>query len=262
MTIMIVNNNVDDMCTISDYVYETSADDEILEFDNPLKALAEARERLIDVAFIDTFLPELSGLELGQYLKELNPYVNLIFTSDGKEKAYDAIRMHASGYLTMPTSEECVKGEMEELRFTELQKNQKRVFAQTFGNFEVFCDGEPITFKYNRTKEVLAVLISNRGAQTTNGEIIACLWEDESEPSKKTSYLRNLRQDLLNTLKELKLENIITKQRGSMAVVTDRIECDLYDYIDNKGHSKYLYTGDYMNQYSWSEYYHSELDET
>ena len=70
------------------------------------------------------------------------------------------------------------------------------MFAQTFGNFELFVDGEPVAFKYNRTKEVVALLVNNRGAQTTNGEIIAALWEDDGDPEKKASYLRNLRQDL------------------------------------------------------------------
>ncbi|SCY58824.1 hypothetical protein SAMN02910292_02135 [Lachnospiraceae bacterium XBB2008] len=41
----------------------------------------------------------------------------------------------------------------------------------------------------------------------------------------------------------------------------DRIECDLYDWLENKAESKYRYNGDYMNQYSWSEYYLAELDE-
>ncbi len=99
------------------------------------------------------------------------------------------------------------------------------------------------------------------GAQTTNGEIIASLWEDDGDPDKKVSYLCNLRQDLQNTFSKLKLNGIILKQRGSLAIAAERIECDLYDWLKNKDKSKYSYLGEYMNQYSWSEYYHSELDE-
>ena len=41
----------------------------------------------------------------------------------------------------------------------------------------------------------------------------------------------------------------------------DRIECDLYDWLEKKQDSRYHYMGDYMNQYSWAEYVHAELDD-
>ena len=122
-------------------------------------------------------------------------------------------------------------------------------------------DGKPVNFKYSRTKELVAVLVNNRGAQTTNGEIIANLWEDDGDPEKKASYLSNLRQDLQNTFTKLRLNGIILKQRGSLAIAADRIECDLYDWLKNGKNSKYHYMGDYMNQYSWPEYVHAELDD-
>ena len=31
--------------------------------------------------------------------------------------------------------------------------------------------------------------------------------------------------------------------------------------LEKKKDSKYQYIGDYMNQYSWPEYFHAELDE-
>ena len=148
-----------------------------------------------------------------------------------------------------------------ELRHPVGKNRTKRCFAQTFGNFEFFVDGKPVSFKYSRTKEILALLVNNRGSQTTNGEIIASLWEDDGDPDKKSSYLSNLRQDLQNTLTRLKVNDIILKQRGSMAIAVDAIECDLYDWLEKKKESRYNYMGDYMNQYSWAEYTHAELDE-
>ena len=101
-------------------------------------------------------------------------------------------------------------------------------------------------------------MINNRGAQTTNGEIIATLWEDEED--SKASYLSNLRQDLQNTLMSLGISDILVKQRGSMGIAVDMIECDLYDWLEKKKESRYNYLGDYMNQYSWAEYVHAEID--
>lgn len=230
-------------------------------FEDPLAALAKARETEIDVALLEVDTPELSGMDLGRYLKELNPYVNLIYLNKGSNHAYDAMRMHASGYVIKPGAEDDIRYELDSLRYPEIRKKIKRVYAQTFGNFELFVDGEPVEFKYTRTKEIVAILINNKGAQTTNGEIIADLWEDDADPDRKLSYLCNLRQDLQNTFTRLKLDGVILKQRGSMAIAKDRIECDLYDWMDDPEHSKYKYIGDYMNQYSWAESVHAELDE-
>ncbi|MBP5310880.1 MAG: response regulator [Lachnospiraceae bacterium] len=261
MNILVVDDDRSSLENIKKIVNELMPESECIAFDSSLNVLAKAREQEFDVAFLDINMPELNGIDLGNYLVELNPFINIIFLTEHREFGYEAMQIHASGYIVKPASRQAVKKELNELRYPELRKKYKRVFAQTFGNFELFADGEPIVFKYSRTKEIVAVLINNRGAQTTNGELIACLWEDDGDPDKKLSYLCNLRQDLQNTLKKLKLDGIILKQRGSMAIAKDKIECDLFDWLDKKKESKYQYIGDYMNQYSWPEYFHAELDE-
>ena len=261
MTVLTVLENEKELLMTRDLVAEIMPDADMLCFENGLPALAAARSREIDIAVLDTDLTELSGIDFGQYLQDLYPLINLIYLSENKELGYAAMNQHASGFLLKPVSRDNLQRELEDLRHPEVQKNQKRVFAQTFGNFELFVDAKPVAFKYSKTKEIVALLINNRGAQTTNGEIIATLWEDDGDPEKKASYLSNLRQDLQNTFTKLKLKGIILKQRGSMAIAKDRIECDLYDWLENKLDSKYQYLGDYMNQYSWPETVHAELDE-
>ncbi|MBQ3477221.1 MAG: response regulator [Clostridia bacterium] len=260
MTFMLVS---DDPRTLEDaaaLINELQPGAEVLSFTESPAALAEARERPVDVALLAANMPELDGLDLGQYLKDLHPAVNLVFMDPDDTQALDALSLHASGCLLLPVSKFALSAELDDLRYPVSGGPGHRVFAQTFGNFELFVDGEPVAFKYSRTKEVVALLVNNRGAQTTNGEIIAALWEDDGDPEKKASYLRNLRQDLQNTFTRLKLTDLLRKQRGSMAIAADRIDCDLYDWIAKKDKSRYRYMGDYMNQYSWAETVHAELD--
>ncbi len=262
MNIYAVTSYKKELSRLRTILEDISPDTEISCHDDPLSALAKAREgECPDIAFLRLDMPELGGLDLGRYLKDLYPFVNVIIISDDREAAYDAMKLRASGYVISPFSGEDVRDELNELRYRGSHTMKNRVYIQTFGDFEIFVDGEPVSFKYTRTKEVVAVLVNNRGAQTTNGEIIASLWEDDGDPEKKLSYLRNLRQDLQNTLTRLNLEGLIIKQRGSMSIVPDRVECDLYDWLEKKKESKYRYTGDYMNQYSWPEFFHAELDE-
>lgn len=262
MNIFVVIPDKKELKGLKDTVEKLRPDDEVLCYDDPLSSLAAAREGTIpDTAFICADMPELGGLDLGTYFREIQSLVNIILIADKKDLAYEAIRRRVSGYVLRPFTSNDIKLELDELRYRGAITMKNRVYIQTFGDFEIFVDGEPVAFKYTRTKEVVAVLVNNRGAQTTNGEIIASLWEDDGDPEKKLSYLRNLRQDLQNTFKRLRLDGIISKQRGSMSILPDRIECDLYDWLDKKKESKYQYTGDYMNQYSWPEFFHAELDE-
>ena len=261
MTVLAVLENEAAVLPMSELLSAMEPDADLMLFGSSLPALAAARKQEIDIAVIDAALPELSGLDFGQYVQDLYPDVNLIYMTGDRALGYDALRQHASGILMKPVIGTELKRELEELRYPDFRKRGKRVFVQTFGNFEIFVDGKPVAFKYSKTKEIVAVLVNNRGAQTTNGEIIACLWEDDGDPEKKASYLSNLRQDLQNTFTKLRLNNLILKQRGSLAIATDRIECDLYDWLEKKQDSKYHYLGEYMNQYSWPEVMHAELDE-
>ena len=260
MKVIAVDDNKKDLKDISAILADTVPDADFEAFDSPLSALARAREQEIDMAVLDIKMPELDGVELGRYLKKMNPFINIIFLSAHGEYALPAMEMHASGYMIKPATADRVRKELAELRYAEKYNDHKRVFVQTFGNFEFFVDGKPVEFKYKKTKEIVAVLVANKGAQTTNGELIANLWEDEGDPEKKISYLKNLRQDLQNTFTRLGLEGIILKQRGSISIAKDRIECDLYDWLEKKDASKYKYSGDFMKQFSWGEFYMSELD--
>ena len=200
MNIFIVSSDKNRLKKVNDMIGDLCPNGEIVCFNDPLAPLSSAREGTVpDIAFLEPDMPELSGIDLGTYLKEINPYVNIIMLAGDKSYAYDAIMLHSSGYITSPFNKDAIKRELDDLRYPGARVTKSRVYVQTFGDFEVFVDGEPIAFKYSRTKEVLAVLVNNRGAQTTNGEIIASLWEDDGDPEKKLSYLRNLRQDLQNT---------------------------------------------------------------
>ena len=261
MTILAVIKNNKLLEEMQAILTELCPDDELMIFTDSPKALAAARKKEIQVAFLDAKLAEIDGLLLGRYLRDLYPEINLIVLTKERGVAFDAMALRASGCILSPAAKEDIQRELAELRYPPGRSKKKGVFAQTFGNFELFVDGVPVGFKYSKTKEIVAILINNKGVQTTNGEIIASLWEDDGDPKVKASYLSNLRQDLQNTLTGLKVNDIILKKRGSMAIAMDKVDCDLFEWLAKKKESRYQYLGDYMNQYSWAELVHAELDE-
>lgn len=79
-------------------------------------ALQYAAEHAVDVAFLDMDMPRMHGLILAKKLQQLNPKINLIFIAATNHHAYDAMKMHASGYLTKPLRQERLEQEFANLR--------------------------------------------------------------------------------------------------------------------------------------------------
>ena len=71
--------------------------------------------------------------------------------------------------------------------------------------------------------------------------------------------MKSLRRDLLETLEAADCSNIIAQQRGKLGIVPEYLSCDYYDWCDGKRMGLFWH-GEYMTQYSWSEYTAGMLD--
>ena len=224
---------------------------EINGFRLPNQALEFAKEHRIDVAFLDIKMRGMDGITLAKKLKLQQPEINIIFMTGYSDYMLDAFRLHVSGYLLKPPSIADIKKELEDLRRPVKYEDRKRIVAQCFGNFEFYIDGKPCAFRYAKTKELLAYLIDRNGSLCTNGELMAILWEDESEG--QDAYLRNLVSDLRGYFKEHDCEGVLIKKRGLLAIVPDKIFCDYYEWMNGNPEVVNRYNGEYMSQYSWAE---------
>lgn len=213
-------------------------------------------QKKIDVAFLDIEMRGMSGLSLGRKLVSMYEKINLIYTTGFSEYAVEAVDMRCSGYILKPVTGDKIRKELENLRYPVDEKAGRRLFARAFGKFEVFVDGRPVKFHYQKTKELLAFLIDREGTLCGNAEIADALWEDDSFEGSHTSYLKNIRSDLIKTLEEQGCADCITRGKGEIGIIKDAIDCDYYSYLENKGveGSGKLFNGEYMSQYSWAEY--------
>ncbi len=221
------------------------------------EALREVRDEPFDIAFCDIEMPEMDGITLAKRIKKLAPDTNIIFSTAYPQYAGDAMKLHASGYITKPLTAEKVKRELSDLRHP-VDDDDKGLRVQTFGNFEVFYNGEPLHFKYNKTKELLAYLVDRNCAMVGSGEIKSALWEDEE--GDKTAYFMQLRKDLQDTLASVGEGEAIVSTRGGMGIIPSRIKCDFFDYLSGAPKGINAYRGEYMRQYSWAEVTHGTLE--
>lgn len=229
---------------------------EVTGFRYAPEALEYARRNVCDVAFLDIEMAGINGVGLAEELKKINPGVNIIFaTGYGcyRDVAFD---MHASGYVVKPITPQKIAKELAELRNPVAEG--KRLRVQAFGNFEVYCDGVPLSFKYAKSKELFAYLIDRRGALCSVGEMMAILFEEDKGHE---TYFKSIRGDLLRTLQAKDLEGVIVKSRGMLGVLPEEIDCDYFDFNEGKTCGISAYRGEYMAQYSWAEFTHAALDE-
>jgi two-component SAPR family response regulator len=231
-------------------------DTEIFKFSNPLEALKFSKEKKIDIAFLDIEMPLISGINLAKKLKKINPLVNIIFVTAFDNYALDAYKLHASGYVLKPVSVEKIKKELDGLRYTLEIKPTKLLQVKCFGNFEVFKDGTPIKFKYQKSKELFAYLVDREGASSNINELNAVLWEEDHK-----SYLRNLIADVQETLKASGVEEVFIKRHNECFIDPNKIDCDAYEYKNGNPNAIRMYRGEYMIQYEWAMFDDKDYDE-
>lgn len=213
-------------------------------FSKATEAVEFARNNKIDIAFLDIDMRIMNGLEMAKALQEINDKTNIIFVTGFAEYALDAFNLFASAYLTKPVTADAIIKAVGQLRHP--IETEKRVRFHCFGNFEIFCDNKPVAFNLNKSKEMLAYLVDREGAECRKNEIIASLFEDDIS----NEYYKRLRKDLLDTLTQLGVEDIIIVTHGGLALDKSKVDCDFYDYLEGDRITK---PTEYMIQYSFAE---------
>lgn len=211
------------------------------------EALAYVKENKVDIAFLDVDMPIMNGISLAEKMKDFCPAMAIIYTTAYPQYALEAFQAGAIGYLLKPVKKEDILKEIEKLYgLKQLSFHRSGIYIHTFGNFEVYCDGEPIRFKYSMTKALLAYLVDRNGADCNVAEIEAVLFEENMHES----YLRVLRKDLIDRFHELGKKDVIRSRKGFLGINKDKVECDYFEYLAGILTEK---PTEYLTQYSFGE---------
>ena len=223
---------------------------EIQPFQDPMKALEAAKTTMFDAAFLDIQMNKVDGVTLARELKSINPRINIIFATAYQDYMCNAFDMNASDYLMKPITPTKVRKALDNLRYRPAELKKTGLYFQCFGNFDVFCNGVPLKFKYEKAKEMLAYLFDRQGSTCSTNEIYSVLWEEEGHDS----YYKQVRRNLLAVLEGNGLSDLIHSRRGEMSLNMSMVESDFQDWQDGKPSGLNAYRGEYMTQYSWAEF--------
>lgn len=252
MNILIVDDEKTALSDLKNVLNKTATDARIHAAQSAEEAVRLCQDISFDVVFLDIQMPGKNGLLLAQELKTICPKINIVMVTAYQEYAYDALQLYVSDYILKPAMPDDVERALKNLR-NPVEAEQKDLFVQCFGNFEVFCDGRLVKFKRSKAKELLAYMIDRKGASSTNAELCAALWEDSGGEKEHGGYFAQVVYSLRASLKELGCEDIFVHSRNSYAVVPERINCDYYRMLEGDLQAADAYHGEYMTQYSWAE---------
>ena len=237
-------------------------DAEIRGFQEPEEAERWAAElaregKPLSYAFMDIRMRGMSGIELAKRLKILHPGTVLIFCTAYTEYAFDAMGMYAKGYLMKPVNAENIVRTLDEMVYDWRNSQEVRetsFWVKTFGNFEVFVDGQPLVFEREKAKEMLAYLIDRAGSSVTTEQLAVALWEDRVYDRTLKNYISTILGSLKKTLRQVGKEDILIKTHNHLSVNPDKIKCDAYDYEKGIASAINSFRGEYMVNYSWAEF--------
>ena len=133
------------------------------------------------------------------------------------------------------------------------QTEPPRIFIRTFGYFDVFVGDKPIAFRNEKSKELFALLVDRRGGYVSSEEAIGFLWEDEAVTPLTLARYRKVALRLKNTLEEYGVADVVESVNGRRRIVTEKVRCDLYEYLTGKEEFAQLFKGSYLTNYSWGE---------
>lgn len=199
----------------------------------------------------DYKMEDSEGNEISEILNDVSPESDLIYLSDDESNAYDAWKSYALGFLVKPVKADDINNQLMKIYKHILNKNDK-IMCRCFGNFECFYKGQPINFERKQAKEFLAYLVDRKGAEVSENEIRAILWEDAEDTIARKSYLRTLASIIRKTFDSIGQDKVFSNNHGSYCINMDLIDCDYYEYLN--GSEKFgTFRGEYMMQYSWAE---------
>jgi two-component SAPR family response regulator len=197
-------------------------------FETGEQLLGYLRENPLDAVFLDIEMPGINGLQLSEQIQNLNENIEIIFVTAFNQYAVEAFELQAVDYIMKPLTEERLGKTIRRLLKTN-KAAQCRVkpFIQCFGEFEVFFNGEALTWKNSKAKEVLAFLIHKNGVPVNWEKIADAVWPDYNSEKAQTNFHATTYL-LRKRLAEAGLSQILESVRGNYRIATDKVDCDLY----------------------------------
>ncbi|WP_227011655.1 response regulator [Paenibacillus lutimineralis] len=248
---------------------------------NPHEALEIAQRQFLQLAFLDIEMPEINGFELANQLLNIQPHIQIVFTTAFQEYALKAFEINALDYLLKPVSQDRLIITLQRIA----SSLQVSAGTKNAGSIQLNClqsihyidaNGETQYFAWRTLKapELFAYLLYHHDKTVTKQDLIDLLWP-EYDIEKSTAQLHTAIYQIRKVLKEARIElEIKYKDSGySLLLGNQRLDVEAWESQVNQAPPVTaetleqhllileLYKGDYLadHRYVWAEYEQERL---
>ena len=218
-------------------------------FTNPEQGIDYLAEHPADVVFLDIEMPRMSGMEAARRLRELERPPYIVFVTSHEEYALPAWEL-AVGYVLKPFSRQKLSKVLDQcLLLPAREQPGRKIVICCFPRFSVSVDEKPVGFQSRRARELLAYLVMREGKWVMTGDIVYEFFGDTDEQRGKNNY-NVVAHRLRAGLREFGIPNLVEFEYGRCRLRSEMVSCDYYDYL---GGRKELFSGGFLEEYSWAE---------
>ncbi len=217
---------------------------------NPISSLEYVASDKVDAAFLDINMPLINGVDLAEKLIEVDKEIAIVFISGyahNEDKTRQRIGDNLVGFCYKPYDHNVLVNIFNTIKLR--KQNERQITIKSFGDFNIFIDGEPMCFTGKKTKELLALLVDKCGGYVSLETAVTSIWPDSPPGNGKRLY-RDSVYKLRRDLSKYSLD-IVEFGWGKLRLVnSEKIQCDYWDYLKNYTP---FYCGTYMSpSYEWA----------
>jgi len=247
-------------------------------FTNPELALTYVfEEKDIQLVIVDIQMPQMTGIEFSEKVREKAPWIHVVFSTAYEEYAVQAFGLDICDYLLKPSSleriEQMIRKVEDHIAIHHSDKTTTEVtsvaYISLFKHFELTIDDKinHINWRTSKVKELFIYFLCHLEMPIRKEYLIEVLWPEHSLQSG-VPLLNTTMYNLRKSLKPYELDFKISYTTGSYIASVSNIELDIYqlDKLNKSKHSSKtdiktisdainLYKGQLLEieGYSWTE---------
>ena len=208
MKVLIVEDELDTLNEIEDFLRCYDKTIEIVPCSNPLLAIKASQSQTFDAALLDIQMPEMTGLELADRLSAVTPEMNFIFITAFNNYATEAFELNAADYILKPIRQERFNRALDKIKKDLVEKENaiinlsSEIYIQAFSKMLVTAGDNILKWRRQKSSEIFAYLLHQQGTPVHKEKLCEMIWP-EYDPLKALAYLQTIMYQLRKNIAEI-----------------------------------------------------------
>ncbi|RDU24121.1 response regulator [Anaerosacchariphilus polymeriproducens] len=203
----------------------------IKKYQNPIRALQEAKQYKPELAFLDIEMPEIDGINLAEQLYKVCPGIRIVFITSWNQYAVSAFDLNAVDYILKPIKLERFQRMVEKLKSefkTKHSSYSDKIKINCFQKLEASIGGIPVKWERSKSEELFAYLVMNHDSYIHKDIIIQDLWTDY-DPTRALQILQTAVSRIRNIFSQMSEKIILDYSGNKYCLLLKEVACDLVE---------------------------------